>query len=195
MVATFPIQLQYDTPPEWAQYVVQHFDEFLQDHANCERKASALAMSLVVKYADRTSILPPLIELAQEELAHFRQVYDLMQARGLQLGKEIKDPYVNSLLALYRSSPEQRYVDRMLVASIIECRGAERFRLIAEAQTDETLKRFYARLWGSEAKHGQLFAQLLLHDYSPVELQPRLQALLAAEADIVKHLEWRPSLH
>lgn len=190
-----PIHLQYDTPPEWAEYVIGHFDAFLQDHANCERKASALAMSLVVKYADKTAILSPLIELAQEELAHFRQVYDLMEARHLRLGKEIKDPYVNQLLELYRTSPEERYVDRMLVASIIESRGAERFRLIAEAQADETLKRFYARLWGSEAKHGQLFAQLLLHDYLPEQLEPRLHTLLQAEAEIVKNLEWRPSLH
>ena len=42
------------------------FDRFLIDHAACERKASATAMSFVVRYPDRDRVLEPLIALAIE---------------------------------------------------------------------------------------------------------------------------------
>jgi tRNA-(ms[2]io[6]A)-hydroxylase len=128
------------THPDWVHTVLADFDAFLQDHANCERKASALAMSMVIKHPDRTRIVPALIALAQEELEHFRQVYELMVARGLPLVKDTQDPYVNQLAACMRHGREPRFLDRLLISSLIECRGAERFRLIAEALEDPDLQ-------------------------------------------------------
>ena len=55
-------------------------------------------MSLVVKYPDRTQIIPTLIALAQEELEHFQQVYELMTRRGLKLVHDTQDPYVKQLM-------------------------------------------------------------------------------------------------
>ena len=57
---------------EWLEAVMNDFDSFLQDHADCERKASSMAMSFVAKYPDRVEIIPELIETAVEELEHFR---------------------------------------------------------------------------------------------------------------------------
>ena len=54
----------------WLQAVLSDFNAFLQDHADCERKASAMAMSFVAKYPDRKEIIPELIETAIEELEH-----------------------------------------------------------------------------------------------------------------------------
>jgi tRNA-(ms[2]io[6]A)-hydroxylase len=189
------IDLQVNTDPAWVQGIVDHFDVFLQDHANCERKASALAMSLVVKYPDRTRIIPQLIALAQEELGHFQQVYRLLEARGLLLSKDTQDPYVNQLLGLLRSAREERFLDRMLIASLIECRGAERFRLLSETLEDVELKRFYRELWASEAKHGHQFVDMILHYFAPAVVYSRLHELAAREAEIIQHLTWRPSLH
>lgn len=188
-------ELKCKTDPGWAQVVIKDFDAFLQDHANCERKASALAMSLIMKYSDKLEMIPHLIRLAQEELEHFRQVYALMESRGVPIGKEIKDPYVNQLLDLCRTSPEDRFLDRMVISSIIEARGAERFALIAEALEQEALKDFYHRLYVSERKHGHLFVNLLQHYFSRDVIEQRLQELLEAEAQIIPHLAWRPSLH
>ena len=56
-----------------------NFDAFLQDHADCERKASSMAMSFVAKCPDRTEIIPELIDTALEELEHFKSVYTLME--------------------------------------------------------------------------------------------------------------------
>ncbi len=189
------LALTWATPPAWTGHILDNFDEFLIDHANCERKASALAMSFAVKYADRTAMVPVLIELAREELVHFQQVYALMEARGLRLAPDSKDPYVNALNALCRSQPHPRFLDRMLVSSLVETRGAERFRLIHEVLEDAGLKAFYRELWACEAKHGHQFAELALLYFPEQELYARLQELVRAEAESARRLEWRPSLH
>ncbi len=189
------IDLLLATHPDWVKVVLADFDAFLQDHANCERKASALAMSLVVKHPDRTRILPTLIALAQEELEHFRQVYELMVSRGLELVKDIQDPYVNQLMACMRHGREPRFLDRLLVSSLVECRGAERFGIIANALDDESLKAFYTALWKAETKHGHQFVDMALTYADPQTIQTRLQELAEQEAEIVQRLEWRASLH
>src|SRR5689334_22096324 len=120
------------------------FNSFLQDHADCERKASSMALSFVAKCPDKVKIIPALIETALEELEHFQQVYRIMEKRGVQLRAEMKqDLYFKQLLDCSRSNPTERLLDRFLMASIIECRGTERFRLVAEAVEDAELKKFY----------------------------------------------------
>ncbi|KAF0192953.1 MAG: tRNA-(ms2io6A)-hydroxylase [Gammaproteobacteria bacterium] len=189
------IDLYVRTAPEWVATILNNFDEFLADHANCERKASALAMSLVVKYPDRTGIIPRLIELAQEELEHFRQVYELMLSRGVAAIPDTRDPYVNKLLALRRHGRDEGFLDQLLLASIIECRGAERFRLISEALQDTHLKHFYRDLWTAEAKHGHVFVDMALECFDEKTVYDRLHEIARAEAEILGSLEWRPSLH
>lgn len=189
------IDLLVATHPDWVNVVLSDFDAFLQDHANCERKASALAMSLVVKHPDRTRIVPALIALAQEELEHFRQVYELMVSRGLPLIKDTQDPYVNQLAACMRHGREARFLDRLLVSSLVECRGAERFRIIADALEDQSLKAFYTSLWKAEAKHGHQFVDMALEYGDGDSTLARLLELAEREAEIVQTLAWRASLH
>src|SRR5205085_8794490 len=97
------------TRPGWVKAVMSNFAAFLQDHADCERKASAMAMSFVAKYPDRVEIIPELIETGVEELQHFQQVYAHMQKRGIRLAKDMtEDPYIKSLLSLCRTDPVNR---------------------------------------------------------------------------------------
>jgi len=189
------IDLLVATHPDWVHTVLADFDAFIQDHANCERKASALAMSMVIKHPDRTRIVPALIVLAQEELEHFRQVYELMVTRGLPLVKDTQDPYVNQLAACMRHGREPRFLDRLLISSLIECRGAERFGIIAEALDDPDLKAFYVSLWKAEAKHAHQFVDMALQYADPDTTRTRLRELAEREAEIVQGLEWRASLH
>ncbi|MFZ0256887.1 MAG: tRNA-(ms[2]io[6]A)-hydroxylase [Gammaproteobacteria bacterium] len=189
------MDLMFATDPAWVDVIIENFDRFLCDHANCERKASALALSMVVKYPDRISIIRPLISIAQEELAHFRSVYELMETRGLQILADSQDPYVQQLVAVARHGREQRFLDRMLISSLIECRGAERFRLISQRLEDPLLKRFYRDLGASEAKHGHLFVELALKYFLPSIVYPRLAELATNEAHIIRQLQWRPALH
>jgi len=189
------IDVLVNTSPAWVKAVCQDFDAFLLDHANCERKASAMAMSFVVKYPDRHYLIPALIDLAREEIEHFKEIYEVCAARGLTLQKDAPDPYVKRLLGAARHGRDERLIDRMLIASVIECRGAERFGLLARELEDETMRALYARLWKAELKHGHLFVHLLLKEFDERLVYSRLRELLEFEATIVADLEIRPALH
>ncbi|ELR71477.1 tRNA-(ms(2)io(6)A)-hydroxylase [Fulvivirga imtechensis AK7] len=172
------------------------FDSFLQDHANCERKASAMAMSFVAKYPDRVEIIPELIETGIEELEHFKAVYSVMEKRGVKLPAEMgQDIYVKQLIDHCRSGREDRFMDRLLLASIVECRGAERFRMVYEALEPGELKSFYHNLWASEAKHGNIFVKMALIYFDRDSTYKRLEELNLIEAEVLSSLPLQPALH
>ncbi len=190
------LELEADSPAEWVEAVMTDFDSFLQDHADCERKASAMAMSFVAKYPDRVEIIPELIETGVEELEHFQSVYKLMEARGVRLAPEMRqDVYVKKLLQGCRSGREERFMDRLLLASVIECRGAERFRLIYEALPEGDVRQFYHNLWASEAKHGHIFVKMALVYFDENDVYSRLRELNSMEGEVLLQLPIRAALH
>ncbi len=190
------IDLAVDSSQEWIDAVIDNFDLFLQDHANCERKASSMAMSFVAKYPDRTEIIPELIDTAIEELEHFQSVYKIMEERNVQLpAKMEQDVYVQQLIECCRSGREDRFLDRLLLGSIIECRGAERFRLVYEALPAGELKEFYHQLWASEAKHGNIFVKMAMNYFDKEEIYNRLNELNEEEGKILQSLPIKAALH
>ena len=155
-----------------------------------------MAMSFVAKCPEKTEIIPELIETALEEMEHFRDVYKLMESRGVQLKHEIEqDLYIKGLINVCRSGRDERLMDRMLIASIVECRGAERFRMVEEALSEPTLKKFYKTLWTSEAKHGNIFVKMALNYWPENVVMKRLQELNELEGEICSSLKIRPRLH
>ena len=153
-------------------------------------------MSLVAKYPDREEIIPELIETAIEELEHFQQVVELMQRRKVPLLHSIpEDPYIKGLMKRMHSGIEERFLDRLLICSVFETRGAERFRLIEEALEGPELKRFYKMLWTSEAKHGHIYVKMALHYFPEQKVYDRLQWWMEKEGEVVNSLEIRPALH
>ncbi len=192
----FSTKLACSSSPEWLAMVMENFDEFLQDHANCERKASSMAMSFVSKYPDRTEIIPTLIDTAVEELQHFRQVYRIMERRGIALQQQMdKDLYVNELLKFCRADREGRLMDRLILASVLEWRGCERFKLIADALQDAYLHKFYQQLWESEARHGVIFIDMAKVYFPDNQVDERVKYLTQQEAQVINCLALRPTLH
>ena len=190
------LDIRVPSKPEWVEAVINDFDAFLQDHADCERKASAMAMSFVAKYPDRVEMIPDLIETAIEELEHFQQVYNLMQSRGIQLQHSIgEDPYLKALLKICHSGRNERFLDRLLIASVVETRGAERFRMVSEAQDDPEMHRFYKILWASEAKHGHIFVKMALNYFDKEQVYERLRWWVEQEQEVIDNLEIRAALH
>ncbi|MEM1138052.1 MAG: tRNA-(ms[2]io[6]A)-hydroxylase [Bacteroidota bacterium] len=193
----YSIELACESSKAWLDCVMKDFPSFLQDHADCERKASAMAMSFVAKYPDRYEIIPELVETAIEELEHFQQVYNLMEKKGIGLAKDMQqDIYIKQLMALtHGGTPDIRFRDRLLIASIIECRGCERFKLVSEVLEDPELSRFYKVLWASEAKHGNIFVKMALKYFDESAVYKQLEALILKEAEILNGLEIRSALH
>lgn len=189
------LRLRVATDPAFVEAVLADFDAFLIDHAACERKASALALSLVMHYPDRRELVKAMIALAQEELEHFAQVAELLDARGLVMTPDEKDPYVGALLKLRRRGTDEYFLDRLLLAGIIEARGCERFQMIADALPEGPDKTFYADIARAEARHHGLFVRLARRYFDDDVTRARLDELLDAEATIVAELPLRARLH
>ena len=192
----YRIDLKISSSNAWIDTVIADFDTFLKDHANCERKASAMAMSFVAKYPNRKEILGELIEIGIEELEHFKKVYQIMESRGIMLPHEIgQDLYINRLIELCRSGREERFMDRLLLASLVETRGAERFKLVYENINKPDLKSFYHKLWASEARHGEVFVRMCLNFFDEKSVYKRLSEMIEFEAEILESLPIKAALH
>ncbi len=171
------------------------FDAFLVDHAACERKASAVGLSFVVRYPDRKAMIAPMIEFAQEELEHFRMVYAWVERRGLKLTADEKDPYLGGLMKAVRTGREERLLDRLVVGGVTEARGCERFLLLAGALPEGEMKEFYQEIYRSEARHVGFFLRMARFYFSESEVQERVNFFLDVDADLVRRLPVRAAVH
>lgn len=192
---SFDFELRWATPPEWVSVALSDFDRFLKDHAACERKASAVGMSFVVRYPDRPEMVETMIQFAREELEHFHQVYKILEKRGLQLCDDEPDVYVNLLLAHVRTGREERLLDRLITSSVIEARGFERLGMVTQALTDPMLQSFYSRLTRAEGHHKTLFLEVAEHYFAHAKIQTRLDEFLDLEADAIRTLPFRAAIH
>ncbi len=188
-------ELKYQTPFAWTEAVLADFDAFLQDHAAAEKKAAGMAMAMLSHYPDRKTLVRAMADLAIEEMIHFKQVVKLLQARDVHLAKDEKDPYIKAIRALFRRGSDAFFMDRLIVAGVIEARGHERFSLVAEALPEGKEKDFYVAIAKSEEKHKNLFIELAYEYFDQAEVDERLEQILAAEADICSQLPFRAALH
>lgn len=192
----FKVNELHASSEEWLNAVLNDFDTFLKDHADCERKASGMAMSLVAKYPDRLEILPELIRTGIEELEHFRLVYKHMRNRGVRLHKKMsKDLYAAGLLKHVRGGRDEGLLDRLMIAALVENRGFERFKMIADAIKEEEMKRFYTMIYKSEERHGMMFLELAMNYYDKEMIENRYNELLEVETEVLNGLEIKPALH
>ncbi|WP_371379667.1 tRNA-(ms[2]io[6]A)-hydroxylase [Thalassotalea aquiviva] len=188
-------ELKYHTPIEWAHTAVEDFDAFLQDHAAAEKKASGMAMSMLSHYPDRKSLVRAMTDLAIEELIHFKQVLKLLTKRNVTLGNDQKDEYIQQIRQMFRRGSDVFFLDRLLVAGVIEARGHERFSLIAQVLPAGKEKDFYVAIAKSEEKHKNLFVELALEYFDQQTVYSRLEEILDEEAKICAALPFRAALH
>lgn len=187
--------LRYATPDAWTDAVMADFDSFLLDHAAAEKKASGMAISMLSHYPDKVELVAAMADLAVEELTHYREVVKWIHRRGLVTTADAKDPYVIAFRDCIRRGREAYLLDRLLTASIIEARGAERFGLVADALAPGPLKKFYQSITRSEERHFELFLELAERYVAADVVQARWHELLDAEAGIVAALPVRAALH
>ncbi len=183
------------TSNNWVQAVLGNFDSFLLDHAAAEKKASGMAISMLSHYPDRTRLVTKMTDLAIEELTHYREVLRWIHSRGLVTVADTKDQYVILLRQAIRKETDAYFLDRLLIASVIEARGAERFALIADALQMLPMKKFYQSLAKSEARHYELFLDLAAVYFDSSTIESRWRQILKIEAEILSVLPVRAALH
>jgi len=182
--------LKVSTDPRWLELAIARFDEVLVDHAHCEKKAAANALSLLQMYPDVPGLPATMARMAREESGHLGRVLELIEKRALALTRDQGDPYAQALNQNVRGR-----LDKLLVAAIIEARSCERLALLAGALPDDALNRFYAELAQSEDGHQELFLRLARLAHGDEAANARLDQLLTLEAEIVRSLPIRAAIH
>ena len=89
--------LQLPTDPRWADAAEEQIEAILTDHAYCEQKAASTAISLMITYPELSDLVTDMAALAREEMSHFEMVHKRIVERGLVLGRERKDAYVQAV--------------------------------------------------------------------------------------------------
>jgi tRNA-(ms[2]io[6]A)-hydroxylase len=181
--------LRVATPQAWVERALADLEALLLDHAACEQKAAATALSLMHRYAPFERLVERMSRLAREELRHFEQVRAQMRRAGIQFRTISASRYAAALRACVRHTEPARLLDTLLVGALIEARSCERFALLAP-RLPEPLDRFYAGLLASEARHFEDYLVLareaaIAGSIGEAEVEARLGELLAVEATLV----------
>ena len=190
-------RLQLPTDPRWVNIVEKNIEEIMTDHAYCEQKAASNAISIVIKFPEKSDLVKAMLELAQEELEHFKMVHEKLLARGFKLGRERKDEYVNLLYDFMRKggSRSQQLIDRLLFAAMIEARSCERFKVLSENINDEELRGFYHELMISEANHYTLFLNFARQYAEGEDVEKRWQEWLDHEGKVIMQFGKKETIH
>jgi tRNA 2-(methylsulfanyl)-N6-isopentenyladenosine37 hydroxylase len=190
-------RLQLPTDPRWVNIAEMNEEEILTDHAYCELKAAATALSLTRKFYDYPEIVSKMTELACEEMEHFNRVHAFILKRGYKWLPEKKDEYVNKIAKQVKTGGGriQQLVDHLLVAALIEARSCERFKILSEQIKDQEFAGFYRELMESEAGHYTLFITLARNVEKREKVDQRWEEILRIEAEVMSGLENKSRIH
>ena len=185
--------LQLPTDPRWVDLAMMDLGEILTDHAYCEQKAALSCISIIQAYPDKHDVVREVAPVVTEEWGHFRLVLAELDRRGLPLGRQRKDEYVNRLRAFQRGggSRDERLVERLLGMALIEARSCERFRLLSLEISDPALRGFYHKFMVSEAGHYRMFLALARANADPAAVQARWREFLDFEREMLADIEVR----
>ena len=185
--------LQLPTDPRWVNLAEMQLDEILTDHAYCEQKAATTCITLITKNSEKEFLVQELSPIVTEEWGHFRMVLAELNKRELKLGRQRKDVYVNKLLQFQKKdgSPDERFLDQMLIMALIEARSCERFKRLSEGLDDAYMRTFYRKFMESEAGHYTLFINRAEYYLEKKMVRKRWAEWLKYEKELMKSEEVR----
>ncbi|HMY85531.1 MAG: tRNA-(ms[2]io[6]A)-hydroxylase [Saprospiraceae bacterium] len=185
--------LKLPTDPRWADLTAISTEAILTDHAYCEQKAALSMISLIQQYPEEQNLVEELAPVVTEEWGHFRSVLAMLKKRGLSLGPQRRDEYVNQLkkFEIHGGSRQSQLIEKLLICALIEARSCERFRILSLHHPDEELRNFYHKFMVSEAGHYRMFIDLAYSYGEKEAVKTRWQEYLNREAEIMHELELR----
>ena len=193
------LRLQLPTDPRWAHIAESNIEEILTDHAWCEQKAASNAISLITNNSELSEFVTDMLAIAREELEHFEMVHEIIKKRGLVLGRERRDDYVNELAGYMKKSMNGNktvaFIERLLFAAMIEARSCERFKVLSENIADPGLSNFYRDLMESEAGHYATFINYARQYGAGIDVEKRWREWLEFEASVIGRYGKSESIH
>jgi len=145
-----------------------------KSHGKADRQTSAhIGQELVDK----------MVLLIKEELHHFYQVLEIMQARNIPYENITAGRYAKGMMTHVRTHEPETLIDKLICGAYIEARSCERFAKLAPYLDDE-LNKFYVSLLRSEARHYQDYLTLA-QSVSDSDISERVQFFGKVEADLI----------
>ena len=179
--------------------VEKNIEEILTDHAWCEQKAATNAITIITINSEFPDLVTDMLALAKEEIEHFQMVNDIIQKRGLVLGRERKDEYVGELAQYMKKSNNgsrvSGLVERLLFSAMIEARSCERFKVLSENINDKELSDFYRDLMESEAGHYTTFITYARKYGIGIDVEKRWKEWLEFEASVISKYGKSETVH
>ncbi|MCP3906002.1 MAG: hypothetical protein GY715_20455 [Planctomycetes bacterium] len=193
------LPLACKTPLAWARHALEDPLSLLNDHAHLEKKAATTALELLHRWPDPN---PPenwvraMTNLARDEVDHLAVVTRMLARRGGHLTRHHRNPYARELHGHVRMGRgNDELVDRLMVASLIECRSCERFVLLARVCEDRELADLYEELIVADYGHYRVFVDLAKKVEKAKAVQDRWREMLELEAAIIQKQTPGPRMH
>lgn len=189
--------LKLATDPRWVTIVESNIEEILTDHAWCEQKAASNAIYIIINNSEKEELVTEMTKIALEEMEHFQMVHNIIKEKGLTLGRERKDNYVNDLVKFAKKdgSRNDALVERLLFAAMIEARSCERFRVLSQNIKDPELAKFYHDLMVSEAGHYTTFLKFARQYTEKTDVDKRWQEWIDFESSIIENYGKSETVH
>lgn len=189
--------LKLATDPRWVTIVESNIEEILTDHAWCEQKAASNAIYIIINNSEKEELVTEMTKIALEEMEHFQMVHNIIKEKGLTLGRERKDNYVNDLVKFAKKdgSRNDALVERLLFAAMIEARSCERFRVLSKNIKDPELAKFYHDLMVSEAGHYTTFLKFARQYTEKTDVDKRWQEWIDFESSIIENYGKSETVH
>ena len=138
-------------------------------------------------------LIDKMVLLIKEELHHFYQVWEIMQARGVVYRKITASRYAKGLLREVTTHEPDTLVDKLICGAYIEARSCERFAALAPC-LDTELAKFYRSLLRSEARHYQDYLSLA-RQISPYDITTRIRKIGETEAELITSADLQLRFH
>tara|TARA_Y100001956_G_scaffold82026_1_gene101420 strand:+ start:5178 stop:5963 length:786 start_codon:yes stop_codon:yes gene_type:complete len=128
-------------------------------------------------------LIDKMVLLIKEELHHFYQVLEIMDARGIDYEPVQASRYAKGLLAEMATYEPQTLIDKLIIGAYIEARSCERFAKLAPHMDDDIAK-FYVSLLRSEARHYQDYLTLA-EEIAGKDISERVAFFGKLEAELI----------
>ncbi|KAA1179791.1 tRNA isopentenyl-2-thiomethyl-A-37 hydroxylase MiaE [Photorhabdus heterorhabditis] len=130
-------------------------------------------------------LIDKMVLLIKEELHHFYQVLEIMNARDISYESISASRYAKRMLSHIINHEPYTLIDKLIIGAYIEARSCERFAKLAP-HLDEELSKFYISLLRSEARHYQDYLALA-QSIANEDITERVNYFGRIEAELIQN--------
>lgn len=167
---------------------LQPFEQFIYKREGNWRDLAAknkLSKSIIPKSTSPygQDLIDKMVMLIKEELHHFYQVLEIMDAYGVAYKHITPGRYAKGMLKHVKTHEPETLIDKLICGAYIEARSCERFAKLAP-HVDKQLADFYVSLLRSEARHFQDYLTLA-EEIAGEDITDRITFFGEREAELI----------